>query len=331
MYCWYIAIVAFTPSIIAIPLAGSITVGIVLGVAIILASILLTGIYVMRANAEDDDPTSAIVGSSTCGEESDEEADSLRRARRRFQPSFAVGVRRRPGNDLGDKLERHLHFPGVVIVTLGITYLAAQQTRTTKDFYAAGGGFTGLQTGLAIAGDYMSAASFLSISALVYPSGYYGLIYSIGFLVGWRIIMFMMAEPLRNLGRFRFADVASYRLQATPIRAMAATGTLVVVALSFLVSCSRRSMPPSWSVWRSRSRRVNFPALLVSIMWKGLTTRAAVIGGFVGRISALVLRVVSPAFGGQCSVTRKARPCSPFCRRPPSPCRCYSSAAGCSR
>jgi cation/acetate symporter len=121
-------------------------------------------------------------------------------------------------------------FLAFVVVTLGITYWAAQHTRTTKDFYAAGGGITGLQNGLAIAGDYMSAASFLGITALVYTGGYYGLIYSIGFLVGWPFIMFLMAEPLRNLGRFTFADVASYRLQATPIRAMAATGTLVTVA-----------------------------------------------------------------------------------------------------
>ena len=77
----------------------------------------------------------------------------------------------------------------------------------------------------------MSAASFLGISALVYTGGYYGLIYSIGFLVGWPIIMFLMAEPLRNLGRFTFADVASYRLEATPIRAMAAIGTLVTVVV----------------------------------------------------------------------------------------------------
>jgi cation/acetate symporter len=124
-----------------------------------------------------------------------------------------------------------LIFLAFVVVTLGITYWAAQHIRTTKDFYAAGGGVTGFQNGLAIAGDYISAASFLGITALVYTSGYYGLIYSIGFLVGWPIILFLMAEPLRNLGRFTFADVASYRLQATPIRAMAATGTLVVVAL----------------------------------------------------------------------------------------------------
>ena len=103
-------------------------------------------------------------------------------------------------------------FAAFVLLTLGITYWAAQRTRTTKDFYAAGGGITGLQNGLAIAGDYMSAASFLGISALVFSAGYYGLIYSIGFLVGWPIIMFLMAEPLRNLGRFTFADVASYRL-----------------------------------------------------------------------------------------------------------------------
>ena len=121
-------------------------------------------------------------------------------------------------------------FAAFVIVTLGITYWAAQRTRTAKDFYSAGGGVTGFQNGMAIAGDSMSAASFLGITALVYTGGFYGLIYSIGFLVGWPFIMFLMAEPLRNLGRFTFADVASYRLSATPIRAMAATGTLVTVA-----------------------------------------------------------------------------------------------------
>jgi cation/acetate symporter len=121
-------------------------------------------------------------------------------------------------------------FAAFVLLTLGITYWAAQHTRTTKDFYAAGGGVSGFRNGLAIAGDYMSAASFLGISALVFSTGFYGLMYSIGFLVGWPIIMFLMAEPLKNLGRFTFADVLSFRLQATPIRAMAATGTLVTVA-----------------------------------------------------------------------------------------------------
>ena len=115
--------------------------------------------------------------------------------------------------------------------TLGITYWAASKTKSAKDFYAAGGGITGFQNGLAIAGDYMSAASFLGISALVYGSGFDGLIYSIGFLVGWPVILFLIAEQLRNLGKYTFADVASYRLQQTPIRTLAASGSLVVVAL----------------------------------------------------------------------------------------------------
>lgn len=117
-----------------------------------------------------------------------------------------------------------------VLATLGITYWAARRTKSARDFYAAGGGITGFQNGLAIAGDYMSAASFLGISALVYSSGFDGLIYSIGFLVGWPFIMFVMAERLRNLGKYTFADVVSYRLQQTPVRSLAALGTLVVVA-----------------------------------------------------------------------------------------------------
>jgi cation/acetate symporter len=117
-----------------------------------------------------------------------------------------------------------------VLVTLGITYWAARRTRTAAQFYAAGGGITGLQNGLAIAGDYMSAASFLGISAFVYAWGYDGLIYSVGWLVGWPIVTFLIAEPLRNLGRFTFADVASFRFEQTPIRVLAASGTLVTVA-----------------------------------------------------------------------------------------------------
>lgn len=115
--------------------------------------------------------------------------------------------------------------------TLGITYWAAKRTKTAKDFYTAGGGITGFQNGLAIAGDYMSAASFLGISGLVYTKGFDGLIYSIGFLVGWPIILFLVAEQLRNLGKYTFSDVASYRLRQTPIRTLAAFGSLATVAL----------------------------------------------------------------------------------------------------
>jgi cation/acetate symporter len=121
-------------------------------------------------------------------------------------------------------------FAAFVLLTLAITYWAARRTRTASDFYAAGGSITGFQNGIAISGDYMSAASFLGISAMVYASGFDGLLYSIGFLVGWPIIMFLMAERLRNLGKYSFSDVASYRLSAVPVRSFAAVSSLVVVS-----------------------------------------------------------------------------------------------------
>jgi cation/acetate symporter len=140
------------------------------------------------------------------------------------------------GPDLGAVQKQPLNWPAIimfllfVLLTLGITYRAAAQTKSAADFYAAGGGITGFQNGLAIAGDYMSAASFLGISGLVFSSGFDGLIYSIGFLVGWPIVLFLIAERLRNLGKFTFSDVASFRLDQTQIRILSAVGTLVVVA-----------------------------------------------------------------------------------------------------
>jgi cation/acetate symporter len=121
-------------------------------------------------------------------------------------------------------------FLAFVAMTMFITKWAASRTKSASDFYTAGGGITGFQNGLAIAGDYMSAASFLGISGLVFASGFDGLIYSVGWLVGWPIVLFLIAERLRNLGKFTFADVASYRLKQTPIRVLSATGTLTVVA-----------------------------------------------------------------------------------------------------
>jgi len=128
-----------------------------------------------------------------------------------------------------------MFFVVFVISTLAITYWAAKRTRTTKDFYAAGRSVTGFQNGLALAGDYMSAASFLGIAGLVSTKGYDGLIYSVGWLVGWPIIMFLISEPLRNLGKYTFADVVAYRLNQRPIRAAAAAGSLVVV-LTYLIA-----------------------------------------------------------------------------------------------
>ena len=116
-----------------------------------------------------------------------------------------------------------------VVATLGITYWAAKKTKTASQFYAAGGGITGFQNGLALAGDYMSAASFLGIAGLVSTKGYDGLIYSVGWLVGWPIVMFLISEPLRNLGKFTFSDVVAFRLKQKPIKTAAAIGSLVTV------------------------------------------------------------------------------------------------------
>lgn len=140
------------------------------------------------------------------------------------------------GADLGNTAKQATNWTAIamfgifVAFTLYITKWAAGKTKTAADFYTAGGGITGFQNGLAIAGDYMSAASFLGISGLVFANGFDGLIFSIGWLVGWPIITFLLAERLRNLGKFTFADVVAFRFQQTPVRVFAATGTLVVVA-----------------------------------------------------------------------------------------------------
>jgi len=133
--------------------------------------------------------------------------------------------------------KRDINIPAIIMFfifvggTLGITYWAAKKTKSASDFYTAGGGITGFQNGMAIAGDYMSAASFLGLSGLVYLKGYDGLVYAVGFLVGWPVILFLMAEKLRNLGKFTFADIAAYRLAQKEIRTLAALGSLAVVTL----------------------------------------------------------------------------------------------------
>ena len=117
-----------------------------------------------------------------------------------------------------------------IATTLAITWWAARRTRTTEHFYAAGRSVTPGQNGIALAGDYMSAASFLGIAGLVSTTGFDGLIYSTGWLVGWPVVLFLIAEPLRNLGKYTFADVVAARLSQGPVRVAAAGGTLVTVA-----------------------------------------------------------------------------------------------------
>jgi len=142
-----------------------------------------------------------------------------------FAAAFEGEAQRQPTNWVAIAM-----FVAFVGLTLWITKAAAARTRTASDFYTAGGGITGFQNGLAMAGDYMSAASFLGISAQIFNDGYDGLIYSTGFLVGWPILLFLMAERLRNLGRYTFADVASYRFAQPPVRSFAAISTLLVVS-----------------------------------------------------------------------------------------------------
>ncbi len=132
----------------------------------------------------------------------------------------------------GDAIVMFLVF---VVGTLGITYWAARRSKSRSQYYTAGGSITGLQNGFAMAGDYMSASSFLGISAMVYSSGFDGVTYAIGSLIGWPIMMFLIAERLRNLGRYNIGDVISYRLKRGPARMTSAAGTLAVVCIYLIV------------------------------------------------------------------------------------------------
>ncbi len=144
-------------------------------------------------------------------------------------PVLAAG----PAMDAMQKQPLNLHaiamFFVFVLLTLGITYWAASRTKSASDFYTAGGGITGFQNGLAIAGDYMSAATLLGLTAMMYMQGVDAYIYMLSFFVGWPIILFLMAERLRNLGKFTFADITAYRLNQGKVRTMAAISSLTVV------------------------------------------------------------------------------------------------------
>jgi cation/acetate symporter len=145
-------------------------------------------------------------------------------------PGALEGVQKQPLN-----VSAIAMFMVFVLATLGITKWAAGRTKSTADFYTAGGGITGFQNGLAIAGDYMSAATLLGLTSLVYAKGFDGFIYTVSFFIGWPIILFLMAERLRNLGKFTFADIASYRLDQSRIRTFAACGSLTVVCFYLIV------------------------------------------------------------------------------------------------
>jgi len=149
-----------------------------------------------------------------------------------------------------------LFFIVIVALTLVVTYWAARRTRSTREFYAAGRAVSPLQNGLALAGDYMSAASFLGIAGLVALRGYDGMIYATGWLVGWPALIFLIAEPLRNLGKFTFADVVAFRLRQVPVRIASACGgilTLLFYVLAQMVGAGNLirlmfGLPYEWAV-----------------------------------------------------------------------------------
>src|SRR5918912_292298 len=170
-------------------------------------------------------------------------------------------------------------FIGFVAVTLVITYWAARRSQGAEAFFAAGRKITGWQNGLAVAGDYMSAASFLGIAGLIAFSGYDGFMYSVGFLVAYLTVLLIVAEPLRNAGKYTMADVLAYRLRPRPVRAMASLSTLTV------------------STFYMIAQMVGAGAL-VSLLLKdsGVTYQSAVIG--VG-----ALMIVYVVFGGMMATT----------------------------
>src|SRR5437879_1148927 len=129
------------------------------------------------------------------------------------------------------ELQTLIMFGVIVLITLVITFWASRRTRTTTEFYAAGRRISGFQNGLAVAGDYMSAASFLGIAGLIAFFGYDGFMYSVGFLVAYLTVLFLVAEPLRNTGKFTMADVLTFRLRNRSVRTVAAISTLVVTLI----------------------------------------------------------------------------------------------------
>jgi len=206
---------AFSPATLAIPISAGkpTTAWFVYGLALIGFSVALGGVYTLAAN---------------------------RAAARKAALAAAFVLACAPAHAAtagpqGPNLTAVSLFVLLVLLTLAITYWAARRTRSAKDFYAAGGNLTGLQNGLAIAGDVISAGAFLGLAGLVYGSGFDGLVYAAGYAVAYPVIGLLFADRMRNLGRFTFADIISFRLSQAPVRAFAAVSTLVI-AIFYLIA-----------------------------------------------------------------------------------------------
>jgi cation/acetate symporter len=205
---------AFSPATLAVQVVPGepMTIWFVYGLFLIGFAILLGGIYVLAANRAARLGALALAASLAA------------------RPAYAAAA-----EPAGPNLTAMALFVVLVLFTLAITYWAARRTRSAKDFYAAGGNMTGLQNGLAIAGDVISAGAFLGLAGLVYASGFDGLLYAAGYSVGYPVITLLFADRMRNLGKFTFADIVSFRLAETPVRAFAAVSTLVI-AIFYLIA-----------------------------------------------------------------------------------------------
>jgi cation/acetate symporter len=227
----FVMVVAFAPSVLGQPVAegAHLTVGVAVGLLMFVSFWLLTAFYVWRANTEFDALTAEVL--KEAGRDIGPVKQALGALLLLALPTLATAGGALEGQ--AQKQPINVHAIGMflvfVVLTMGITYWAASRTKSTSDFYTAGGGITGFQNGLAIAGDYMSAATLLGLTAMTYTQGFDGYMYMLSFFVGWPIILFLMAERLRNLGRFTFADITSYRLDQGKVRTMAAISSLTVV------------------------------------------------------------------------------------------------------
>jgi len=229
----YILMVAFAPATLARPIVegATLTLGIAFELSMFVGFWVLVALYVRRANTEFDHLTQEIVKDAVRDEAAFKAGKVVTGLLLLALPALALAAGPLEGQVEKQPLNVHAIVMFLVFVgmTLGITYWAANRTKSASDFYTAGGGITGFQNGLAIAGDYMSAATLLGLSSMVYSQGYDGYVYMIAWFVGWPIILFLMAERLRNLGRYTFADISSYRLDQTKVRTLAAVSSLTVV------------------------------------------------------------------------------------------------------
>ncbi|QIK67644.1 cation acetate symporter [Nocardioides sp. HDW12B] len=179
-------------------------------------------------------------------------------------------------------------FLAVVALTVGITFWASRQTSGAADYYTGGRGFSGLQNGLAIGGDYMSAASFLGISGAIALSGYDGFLYSVGFLVAWLVALLLVAEMLRNSGRYTMADQLAYRMKQRPVRTAAATSTIVVSIFYLLAQMVGAGALVALLLGIDSQAAINFTIFAVGVLMVFYVT----VGGMKGTTWVQIVKAV---------------------------------------